>query len=240
MKTILKRTATVTLKRTATVTLKRTAAVTALTGGAFVLAAAALVVNPGPAFPAPRLHTSINAVIPVAGNYTMDPMHTSIGFEIQHMGLSKVQGRFDEKSGRIVANPADLSKSSVSFIAQTTSVDTNVAPRDADLKSDNFFDTAKYPTLSFQSTAIRKSGDHYVADGNLTLKDQTHPVSVAFRYLGPVQDPFGGTRMGILIDPLTISRKEFGVTWDHKMPDGSPQLADKVTVLLSAEATKDK
>ncbi len=221
---------------------KRILAFTALTGGAFAVIAGTMLFNPGPAFPQPRLlgAASLKAALPVAGTYTLDPVHTSIGFEIQHMGLSKVQGRFDDKSGKIVADPADLSKSSVSFTAQVASIDTNVAPRDADLKSANFFDAAKYPTLTFQSTAIRKSGDHYVADGTLTIKDQSHPVSIPFRYLGPVQDPFGGTRLGILTDPITISRSAYGITWDHKMPDGSPQLADAVTVRLSAEATEDK
>ncbi len=224
--------------------LKRTLAATAATGGLCAAFAAVMIFNPGPAFPKPRLFMAASAAsaaaMPVAGNYTMDPMHTSIGFEIQHMGLSKVQGRFDDKAGKIVADPDDLSKCSVFFTAQTASVDTNVAPRDADLKSDNFFDVAKYPTLSFQSTAIRKVRDGYVADGMLTIKDQTHPISIPFRYLGPVQDPFGSQRIGILMSPVAISRSAYGITWDHKMPDGSPQLADTVTVLLSAEATKDK
>ncbi|MGI4790348.1 MAG: YceI family protein [Janthinobacterium lividum] len=222
--------------------LNRAVTVTVLTGGATAAVAAVMLFNPGPAFTAPRLlgSTTLKASLPVAGNYTIDPMHTSIGFEIQHMGLSKIQGRFDDKSGKIVADPSDLSKSSVSFTALVASIDTNVAPRDADLKSDAFFDAAKYPTLTFQSTTVRKSGNHYVADGTLTIKDQSHPISIPFRYLGPVQDPFGGTRLGILADPITISRRDYGITWDHKMPDGSPQLADNVTVLLSAEATKDK
>ena len=222
--------------------LNRTVTLTTLTSGAFAAVAGAMLLNPGPAFPAPRLlgTATVRATLPVAGSYTIDPMHTSIGFEIQHMGLSKVQGRFDDKSGKIVADPADLSKSSVSFTAQVVSIDTNVAPRDADLKSDAFFDAAKYPTLTFQSTAIRKTKTGYVADGTLTIKDKSHPVSIPFHYVGPVQDPFGGTRLGLLMDPVTISRAAYGITWDHKMPDGSPQLADEVTVHLSAEATKDK
>lgn len=222
--------------------LNRAVTFTALTGGACAAAGAVMLFNPGPAFPAPRLlgAGTVRAALPVAGSYTIDPMHTSIGFEIRHMGLSRVQGRFDDKAGKIIADPSDLSKSSVSFTAQAASIDTNVVPRDADLKSASFFDAAKYPTLTFQSTAIRKSGDHYVADGTLTIKGQSHPVSLPFRYVGPVQDPFGGARLGILMDPVTISRAAYGITWDHKMPDGSAQLADAVTVLLSAEATKDK
>ncbi len=222
--------------------MNKTLTASALTGGAAAAVAAAMLLNPGPAFPAPRLlgKTTVGAALPVAGAYTLDPMHTSVGFEIQHMGLSKVQGRFDATAGRILADPADLSKCAVSFTAQVASIDTNVAPRDTDLKSANFFDAADFPTVSFQSKTVRKSGDHFVADGTLTIRDQAHHLSLPFRYLGPVQDPFGGVRLGILADPVTISRKAYGITWDHRMPDGSPQLADAVTVRLSAEATKDK
>ncbi len=221
-----------------TPTQKRTLGALLLTTGTTAAGAAVLLLSPGPAFPAPRpLGTAQVLINAPSGTYAIDPMHTSIGFEIQHMGISKVQGRFDDKAGQIVADFADPSKSSVTFTAQIASIDTNVAPRDADLKSDAFFDAAKYPTLTFNSTRIRKDGDHYVADGTLTIKNESHPVSIPFRYSGPVQDPFGGTRLGMVADPITISRKAYGITWDHKMPDGSPQLADDVTVRLSAEAT---
>jgi len=224
-----------------TPTQKRTLSALFLATGTTAAGAAVLLLSPGPAFPAPRpLGTAQVRINAPSGTYTIDPMHTSLGFEIQHMGLSKVQGRFDDKSGQIVADFADPSKSSVTFTAQVASIDTNVAPRDADLKSDNFFDAAKYPTLTFNSTRIRKDGDHYVADGILAIKNKGLPVSIPFRYSGPVLDPFGGTRIGMVADPITISRKAYGITWDHKMPDGSPQLADDVTVRLSAEATLPK
>lgn len=224
-----------------TPTQKRTLGALLLATGTTAAGAAVLLPSPGPAFPAPRqLGTARVRVNAPSGTYTIDPMHTSIGFEIQHMGLSKVQGRFDDKAGQIVADFADPSKSSVTLTAQIASIDTNVAPRDADLKSDNFFDAAKYPTLTFSSTRIRKDGDHYVADGILTIKNKSLPASIPFRYSGPVQDPFGGTRLGMVADPITISRKAYGITWDHKMPDGSPQLADDVTVRLSVEATLPK
>ncbi len=224
-----------------TPTHKRTLGALLLTVSTTAAGAAVLLLSPGPAFPAPRqlgtAHVGINAP---SGTYIIDPMHTSLGFEIQHMGLSKVQGRFDDKAGQIVADFADPSKSSVTLTAQIASIDTNVAPRDADLKSDEFFDAAKYPTLTFTSSHIHKDGNHYVADGTLSMKGESHPVSIPFRYSGPVQDPFGGTRIGMVADPITISRKDYGITWDHKMPDGSPQLADDVTIRLSAEATLPK
>ena len=213
----------------------------AFTRAATLSAAALALLNPGPAFPQPRLLSARPVLAAaVAGSYTIDPMHTFAGFEIQHMGISRVQGRFDAVAGHIVADPNDVSQSSVSFTAQVASIDTNVAPRDADLKSPNFFDAATYPTLTFQSTKVHKDGDHYVADGQLTIKNVTHTVSIPFRYYGPVQDPFGGTRIGIVADPITVDRQDYGITWNHRMPDGSPQLADDVTVHLSVEATLDK
>ncbi len=216
-------------------------AAVALTGAAILSAAAFALLNPGPAFPQPRLLSARPVLAAaVAGSYTIDPVHTSIGFDIQHLGLSRVQGRFDTDSGHIVADPNDLSQSSVTFTAQVSSVDTNVAPRDADLKSPNYFDAAKYPTLTFQSTRILKSGDHYVADGQLTIKNETHPLSIPFRYYGPIQDPFGGTRIGIVADPIIVHRDDFGIGSDAKLPNGSPELGNDVTVLLSAEATLDK
>ena len=220
---------------------KRAAVALALTGVATFSAAAFALLNPGPAFPQPRL-LGMKPILAdaVGGSYTIDPVHTSVGFEIQHLGLSRVQGRFDTDSGHIVADPNDLSKSSVTFTAQISSVDTNVAPRDADLRSPNYFDADKYPTLTFQSTQIRKSGSHYVAEGQLTLKAVTRPISIPFQYYGPIQDPFGGTRIGIVADPIVIHRDDFGVGSAAKLPNGSPELGNDVTVLLSAEATLDK
>ena len=217
---------------------KRAAVALALTGAATFSAAAFALLNPGPAFPQPRM-LGLRPIFAdaAAGSYTIDPVHTSVGFDIQHLGLSRVQGRFDTKSGLIVADPNDLSKSSVAFTAQVASIDTNVAPRDADLRSANYFDADKYPTLTFQSTQIRKSGDHYVAEGQLTIKDVTRPVSIPFRYYGPIQDPWHATRIGIVADPIVIHRDDFGVGSDAKLPNGSPELSNDVTVLLSAEAT---
>jgi polyisoprenoid-binding protein YceI len=219
--------------------IQQAATIAAVVGTTAVTGAAVIAFAPGPALLQPHMIHAAKAAA-ADGSFTIDPMHTLASFEIEHMGLSHVRGRFDKMEGHIVADSGDLSKSSVTFTAQTESIDTNVAPRDADLRSPSFFDTDKYPTLTFQSTRIHKDGGHYVADGQLTIKGVTHPVSIPFQYYGPIQDPFGGTRLGIVADPLVINRSDYGITWDHKMPDGSPQLADSVTVLLSVEATQDK
>jgi polyisoprenoid-binding protein YceI len=219
-------------------TVKTIAAVAVLAGP---LALGALVVfHPGVAFGAPRfLGWQGSQALPQEASFTPDPMHTCVGFEIGHLGLSKVQGRFTKFTAHIVANKA-VSGSSVEFTIKTDSVDTAVAPRDADLRSANFFDAANYPDMVYKSTSIRKSHGGYVADGTLTIKGVSKPVSIPFKVFGPIKDPWGNQRIGILADPITIKRSDYGMTYDLKMPDGSEGVGDAVTIRLSVEATQDK
>ncbi len=200
-----------------------------------VVAASYIAFHPGVAFAENRLaKLGRQTSFPKSGSFTIDPMHTSIGFEIGHLGISRVQGRFDKFSGKLFADSSDPSKSSVEFTAQTDSVDTNVAPRDADLRSPNFFDVAKFPELTFKSTHIANRGRGYVADGDLTIKGVTRSVSIPFTAFGPVKDPFGGTRVGIVSQPILVHRHEFGMNADMG------PVSDDVTVRLSLEATLDK
>jgi len=219
-------------------TIKTLAAVAVLAGP---LALGALVVfHPGVALGAPRFLTwQGDQSMPDQASFTPDPMHTSVGFEIGHLGLSKVQGRFTKFTGHIVANKA-VDGSSVEFTIQTDSVDTAVPPRDADLRSANFFDVANYPEMVYKSSSIRKSHGGYVADGTLTLKGVSKPVAIPFKVFGPIKDFQGKQRIGILADPITIKRSDFGMAYDLKMPDGSEGVGDAVTIRLSVEATQDK
>jgi polyisoprenoid-binding protein YceI len=168
------------------------------------------------------------------GAYTVDSAHTFLGFDIGHLGLSRVQGRFDKYVGTLQIDAKDITKSSVEITAQTASVDTNVPPRDADLRSPNFFDTDKFPELTFKSTHIRKRGSGYIAEGDLTIKGVTKSVSIPFKQYGPVKDPWGGTRIGVVAEPIVIHRSNFGMTFD------ADSISDDVTVRLSLEATLNK
>ena len=175
----------------------------------------------------------------VPGSYTVDPAHTSVGFQIGHLGISQVQGRFTKKEGKLLIGK-DPTQSSVEMTVQTASVDTAVEPRDNHLRSPDFFDAEKYPTITFKSTRVRKTGGKYVADGLLTIKNVAKPISIPFRYFGPITDPWGGTRIGAIADAVQINRKDFGVAYDQRLPDGTEAVASNLTIRLSMEATLDK
>lgn len=196
--------------------------------------------HPGVAYAETRLAGLPVAQMPQAGTYNIDPVHTFVGFEIQHLGISRVQGRFEKSSGAIIADPKNLNASSINFTVQADSVNTAVAPRDTHLKSDAFFDVAKYPTISFKSTNISKKGKGYVAQGLLTIKSVSKPITINFKAYGPITDPWGGTRVGFVADPVTINRQDYGVAYNDKLPDGTPAVGNEATIKLSVEAVLDK
>jgi polyisoprenoid-binding protein YceI len=200
-----------------------------------------VVFHPGRAYAEPRMpKIAAPSAFQQGGTFTLDPAHTSVGFEIGHLGISKVQGRFTKFTGKVRENAADLSQSGVEFTAQIDSIDTAVAPRDAHLKSPDFFDAAKYPELTFKSTRVRKARGGYVADGALTIKGVTKPVSISFKHYGPITDPWGNSRVGVVAEPITINRQDYGIAYNDKLKDGTPSVANEVTVRISLEATLDK
>jgi len=199
------------------------------------LVAGTLAFHPGLAFAeTPLARLTPASAFKQAGSYKVDPMHTCIGFDIGHLGLSRVQGRFSKMSGSLQVDLTDLTKSSVKITALTNSIDTAVVPRDADLRSANFFNVEKFPELTFTSTEIRKVDAGYVAVGDLTIKGVTKSVSIPFKQYGPINDPWGNSRIGVVSDPIVIHRAEFGITAD------ADSVSDDVNVRLSLEATLNK
>jgi polyisoprenoid-binding protein YceI len=199
-------------------------------------------VHPGISYAEPRMASSKTTPFAQQAGYTIDPMHTSIYFEITHMGLSKVHGRINKFSGKIQEDEKDLTKSSVEFTAQVDSIDTAVAARDTHLKSPDFFEVAKYPELTFKSTNIAKSKYGYILNGDLTIKGKTKSVSIPFKHHGPLALTVGdkSTRIGVIAEPITLKRSDFGVGNDFKLPDGTIGVSDELTVRISLEATLDK
>lgn len=166
--------------------------------------------------------------------YTIDPVHSSATFRVRHMMISNVSGRFSSGvSGTIDYDDADPTKSSVSAVIKTASIDTDNEYRDKDLRSENFFDTDKYPEMTFKSTKIEKRGDQWVAIGTLTIKDVSKQIELPFE-LNKLQTP-RGTMIGVTAS-TTINRKDYHINWSKTLDGGGAVVADQVKIELSLEA----
>ena len=173
----------------------------------------------------------------VAGTWTIDPVHSEVGFSVRHMMVSKVRGKFTSFEGSIVTgeNPLD---SSVTATVDLTSIDTGNADRDNHIRSADFFETDTYTTMTYRSTGIRVDGDDYVLDGEITLKGVTKSVPFKLEVNGFGPDAYGGVRNGFTATG-TISRADFGVDFNAAMETGGVVVGDKVTVQLEIEAVLD-
>jgi polyisoprenoid-binding protein YceI len=172
-------------------------------------------------------------------NWEVDPAHSTVGFAVRHMMVSTVHGSFAKYSGTIAIDDADVSKSTAHIEIDATSVTTGNEKRDEHLRSPDFFDTAHFPKLVFDSTRVEKKGDGSLAlTGNLTIKNVTRPVVLVVSGLtGEVKDPWGGTRRGATAT-TKISRKEFGLSWNKALETGGAVVGDEVTIQLEVELTK--
>ena len=174
--------------------------------------------------------------IPLTGTWQVDPWHTSAVFQIRHMGLSNVQGRFDNITGTVVANEADPSQSSVQVTIPTASIDTDVKMRDDDLRSPHYFDADKYPNITFQSTSIsHKHGSRYIAVGDLTIHGVTKEISLPFEIYGPIKDPFGSPRFGLSTE-ITLDRLDYGVGAGDVLAGGQLAEGQEVPIKINLEA----
>jgi polyisoprenoid-binding protein YceI len=172
----------------------------------------------------------------VAGSWTIDPLHSEVGFSVRHMMVSKVRGKFTKFSGELVTaeNPV---ASSVTAEIDLSSIDTGAEQRDAHLRSPDFFDTDNHPVMTYRSTGIRAAGDDYVVDGELTLKGVTRQVPLHLEINGFGPDPYGGTRAGFTAT-AEINRQDFGVNWNAALEHGGVVVSDKVNIQLEIEAVR--
>jgi polyisoprenoid-binding protein YceI len=170
----------------------------------------------------------------VAGTWTIDPVHSEIGFSVRHMMVSKVRGKFKTFSGELVTgeNPLD---SSVTAEIDLASIETGAEQRDDHIRSADFFEVETYPTMTYRSTGVRADGDDYVVDGELTLKGVTKQVPLTLELNGFGPDPYGGTRAGFTAT-TEVNRRDFNVNFSAPMQNGGMVVADKVTIHLEIEA----
>jgi polyisoprenoid-binding protein YceI len=170
----------------------------------------------------------------VAGTWSIDPVHSEVGFAARHMMVSKVRGKFRTFSGQIVTG-ADPLDSSVTAEIDMASIDTGHDQRDAHIRSADFFEVETYPTMTYRSTGVRRHGDGYILDGKLTLKGVTRDVPLTLELNGFGPDPYGGTRAGFTAT-AEINRRDFGVNFSAVMETGGAVVSDKVTIQLEIEA----
>ncbi|HUJ60632.1 MAG TPA: YceI family protein [Kofleriaceae bacterium] len=168
--------------------------------------------------------------------WDFDLQHSSIGFHVRHLMVSKVHGRFGTWSGELQFDPEHPEASRLAVTIDAASLDTRDQKRDDHLRSPDFLDVAQFPHITFTSTKIERRGDDaFELAGDLTIHGVTRPVAIAVEGGGVVKDPWGGTRTGFS-GKTAISRKDFGMTWNVALEAGGIVVGDKVEITLEIEA----
>lgn len=170
--------------------------------------------------------------------YQIDSAHSSAQFTVRHMMISNVRGDFTKVSGSIAYDPADAANSTVEATIDAASIDTRDAQRDGHLKSADFFDVEKYPTLTFRSTAIAADHGEWKVTGDLTIHGVTRET--VLRVEGPTpeaKDPWGNARIGATAT-AKINRKDFGLTWNAALEAGGVLVGDEIKIAIEVEAIR--
>ena len=174
----------------------------------------------------------------LTGDYVFDPAHSRIGFVARHAMVTKVRGAFHQFEGTARLDGAEPARSTAQVVIKTESIDTGVEQRDQHLRTNDFLDAPTYPDITFRSTSVEPLSDtEFRVTGDLTIKDTTRLVSIDVEYTGRAVDPFGNQRVG-LEGSVTISRKDFGVTWNAPLEGGGVLVGDKIVLELDISAIK--
>jgi polyisoprenoid-binding protein YceI len=179
----------------------------------------------------------MTALTDLNGTFALDPSHTRIGFVTRHAMVTKVRGSFDEFEGTASGNGQNASDASVNVTINAASFDSRNEQRDGHVKSADFLDVEKYPTITFASTDVAINGNDLVVTGDLTVKDVTRSISIPFEFTGAATDPFGNERIGFE-GSTKISRKDFGLTWNAALETGGVLVSDDVPLELEISAIK--
>lgn len=167
--------------------------------------------------------------------WTVDKSHSTVGFEVKHMMVSKVKGQFVDYTANVeAADLADLTTANIDFSFDVASVDTNNEDRDNHLKSADFFESEQFPAITFQSTAIAKDGDDYKLTGDLTIKGITKPVTFDVEYGGSGKNPWGVNVYGFEA-AAKINREEFGLTWNTALETGGVLVGKDIKIKVELE-----
>jgi len=168
------------------------------------------------------------------GTWKADPTHSQVDFAVKHLGISTVRGTFSDVSSTLAGGEHPTLTGSI----QLASVSTKDKDRDAHLSSPDFFDTERYPELRFVSSSIRRDGDQLVVEGDLTVKDQTHPVEARGTITDPHETLGGAIKIGLTLETI-IDRTKFGLNWNAPLPKGGFAVADDVKLTVELELAQD-
>lgn len=176
----------------------------------------------------------------LASSWEIDPVHSNANFTVKHLMVSNVKGEFSKVTGTINFDEKDPTKSSVNATIDATTIDTRSEQRDGHLKSPDFFDVAKFPTITFKSKKIEKAGEgKYKVTGDLTIKGTTKEtvldVEAPFK---SVKNPFSGAEVAGLTATTKINRKEFGLNWNKAIESGGVMVGDEVNIGIELELVK--
>lgn len=169
--------------------------------------------------------------------WALDPTHSELQFKVKHLMITTVTGSLKTLNGSVTSESDDFDNATVSFEAETESIDTGNTDRDNHLKSGDFFDAAAFPKITFESTSLTKDGDDYTLNGNLTVKGTTKPVKINVEFGGIATDPWGNTKAGFTINGK-INRADFGLTWNAALETGGVMVSEEVKILGELQFVK--
>jgi polyisoprenoid-binding protein YceI len=175
-----------------------------------------------------------------ADSYVLDKSHSEATFQVAHLGISKVRGRFNDFAGKITIDAAKPEASSVEFSVKVASVDTQEPKRDTHLRSADFFDAEKMPEMTFKSSKVAQLGpDKFEVTGTFTLHGVSKQITLPVRLVGFVKTPWGDERAGFET-ATTINRKDYGLLWNKTLDAGGLLVGDEVAIAVNIEAVKQK
>ncbi len=177
------------------------------------------------------------AAEPQTTTWNIDPAHTEVGFEVKHLMISKVRGRFGAVTGTIELDAADPARSSVTAEIDVTSIDTGQEQRDVHLRSADFFDVERFPAITFRSSRVERTANGFRVAGDLTIRDVTRQVVLDAVDEGRGTDPWGGERAAFSAS-LVIDRRDFGLTWNQALETGGVLVANEIRISLDIQAVK--
>ncbi|HEX5164929.1 MAG TPA: YceI family protein [Thermomicrobiales bacterium] len=174
----------------------------------------------------------------VGTSWTIDSAHSSIEFSVRHMMIATVKGAFPDVDGSIHWDGEHVENAAVEVRIDTRSITTHNALRDDDLRSEHFFAVEQWPTMTFTSTHVEPTGrDQFTVTGDLTIRDQTRPVVLAVEYQGQITDT-GGKQRAAFSATTSLSRKDFGISWNERLDGGGVVVGDTIKVMLDIAAVR--